>query len=197
MLSYLGMVLILLLGEILTFLLLFTIINHSKDNKFYMGTSSTNIHEVYNHLLLHKANSFLPRAFLQSPRFRHLRASKKREILTFSRQEGERAIWEFLKYITHMSELKLNFPAVFVKHGNEVVISPQTDFYRSIAVMEKINKNPHLDFRNPKSIAYFYKNRVLALGDSGENVVSPFVPRISPEIPHRRTHYEELNFIDD
>ena len=162
-----------------------------------MGPSTTNIHAAYDHLLQHRADNFLPKAYFVSPRFQHLRESRKRQILAFSRQEGERASFEFLKIMYKMSELKISFAPVRVRHGNEIMISEETDFYRSIAIMEDIINNRYLEFRNPNSIAHFYKNRILALGNSGTSSISRFVPRISPHIPNRRTHYENLNFIDD
>ena len=93
----------------------------------------------------------------------------------------ETAIREFTKLVLEMALEEISFSKVKIKVGGEIEESPFSDFYRSFALMEKMIRPDWNLLSNDETIASYYIERILELGNAREvDMPLPTFPRKTP-----------------
>ena len=93
----------------------------------------------------------------------------------------KKAIREFSKLALEMTLEEISFSPVKIKVQGEIEESPFSDFYRSFAIMEKMVRPDWNLLSNDETIATFYIERILELGNAREvDMPLPTFPRNTP-----------------
>ena len=93
----------------------------------------------------------------------------------------EKAIREFTKLVVEMALEEIPFSKVKIEIEGEIQESPFSDFYRSFAIMEKMVRPDWKLLSNDETIATFYIERILELGNArAVDMPLPTFPRKTP-----------------
>ena len=130
-----------------------------------------------NHIFKHAETSFLPQSFLESSRFRN--HPNNGEFARRSLLAGRKACLKFSHIVINMAEARTDFEPVRISIGNQIINAPDGDFYRGIGLFAKCFEDPEDMFTEGSKTFRFFQSRVINLGLSATNIVSPFVPRVN------------------
>ena len=108
-------------------------------------------------------------------------ANDLQNLVTNFPSKCENAIREFTKLVLEMTLEEISFSQVKIEVGGEIQESPFSDFYRSFAIMEKMVRPDWKLLSNEETIATFYIERILELGNAREvDMPLPTFPRKTP-----------------
>ena len=129
------------------------------------------------HLLRHEQTAFLPEAYFYSEKFQQLPA--REQILSESRENGRRACFEFARAIIDMEQFNINFRPIKFQIADQIEISTNSSFYRSLALFRNCLAKNILAFEKISRGAALIYSRILEIGNSKTEIVD-FVPRSNP-----------------
>ena len=93
----------------------------------------------------------------------------------------ETAIREFTKLVLEMALEEISFSKVKIEVEGKIEESPFSDFYRSFALMEKMVRPDWTLLSNDETIATYYIERILELGNARDvDMPMPTFPRKTP-----------------
>ena len=105
----------------------------------------------------------------------------------------EKAIREFSKLALEMTLEEISFAPVKIEIEGKIEKSPFTDFYRSFALMEKMVRPDWKLLSNDESIATYYIERILELGNARE--VDMPLPSFSRKTPSAVVNYHTQTYV--